>query len=321
MGWLTSTTAHGQVEAGLALGAGCAWRACTCLFGCIWAWNRQRVVEGHRHRRDCGRLALGSDVGLRIHRRLKDGWTLGGGVEWIRREHDIVVVTPTTLGLTCTGHVATDAQFGLSIPFSRGHSYPLGWNDLEVQSSLGLGVEWKTSETVVSQLVQTPGQDHIVQAYQGRTRTSLCLSLPKSGFNDGPEATGWYVGWHWSSPLGRSAWAENTWASGSTARDWHAVYLNLVVNTGPRCSVGACQNHKKARREWAFSCFLCSGCYRSVFGHEVESNGEVVVNEVVAQVVEERTRSVLDVKFSAVQDAEPSMASLRRRLWSLWRRT
>ena len=41
---------------------------------------------------------------------------------------------------------------------------------------------------------------------------------------------GWYLGWHWSSPVGRSAWAENTWASGSTA-GVARNYLNLV-NTG-----------------------------------------------------------------------------------------
>ena len=37
------------------------------------------------------------------------------------------------------------------------------------------------------------------------------------------EKPGWYVGWYWSSPMGRGAWAENTWASGSNAglaRNW-----------------------------------------------------------------------------------------------------
>ena len=39
-------------------------------------------------------------------------------------------------------------------------------------------------------------------------------------------------------------------------------------------------------------------------GHEVESYGEVVVNEVVAEVFKERPRSVFDVEFSANFGAE-----------------
>lgn len=91
-------------------------------------------------------------------------------------------------------------------------------------------MEWKTSETVVSQLVQTDGADHVIQAYQGRTRFVTVPVLAEVGLQKAAEKdrAGWYVGWFWSSPLGRDAWAENTWQSGSVsglARNW----LNLVV--------------------------------------------------------------------------------------------
>ena len=98
------------------------------------------------------------------------------------------------------------------VPVLGGIRVPLGWNSLELQTCVGLGLEWKTSETVVSQLVQTAGADHIVQAYQGRTRYVTLpvmaeVGLQRRATKDQP---GWYVGWYWSSPLGRDAWAENT---------------------------------------------------------------------------------------------------------------
>ena len=101
-----------------------------------------------------------------------------------------------------------------------------------MQSSFGVAIEWKTSETVVSQLVQTEGQDHVVQAYQGRTRYAALPIVAEIGIQRRAKKkqAGWYLGWLWSSPVGRSAWAENTWASGSTA-GVARNYLNMV-NTG-----------------------------------------------------------------------------------------
>ena len=104
---------------------------------------------------------------------------------------------------------------------------------LKCNQAFGVAVEWKTSETVVSQLVQTEGQDHMWSRHIKAERvTPPCPSSRKSASNAGPRRSkpGWYVGWHWSSPIGRSAWAENTWASGSTA-GVARNYLSLV-NTG-----------------------------------------------------------------------------------------
>ena len=229
MGWLTSTTAHGQVEAGLPWELDVLGR----MHIPLGALGMEPTLVQGEGIEAVWSPRLGSDLGLRIHRRLKDGWTLGGGLEWIRREHDIVVAySNDSLGWTALDTLPGMRSLAYRIPFLGGIRIPMGWKDLEVQSSIGVAVEWKTSETIVSQLVQTDGQDHIVQAYQGRTRYVTLPIIAEIGIQRRAKKKqpGWYVGWHWSSPIGRSAWAENTWASGSTA----GVARNFLslVNTG-----------------------------------------------------------------------------------------
>ena len=81
---------------------------------------------------------LGSDLGLRIHRRLKDGWTVGGGLEWIRREHDIVVAySNDSLGWTALDTLPGMRSLAYRIPFLGGIRIPMGWKDLECNRALG----------------------------------------------------------------------------------------------------------------------------------------------------------------------------------------
>ena len=226
-GWLTSTTAHGQVEAGL------PWE-----LDVVTRVHLPSDALGMQPTRVTGRglnatwsPRVGSEMGLRIHRRLKEGWTLGGGVEWIRREHGLVVeYVNDTLAIATVDTLPQMRSLAYRLPLVAGIRVPLGYNELEIQASGGLGVEWKTSETVVSQLSQDGGVDRVVQAYQGRTRFITVPIMAEVGLQKRAKEgrPGWYAGWFWSSPLGRDAWAENTWASGSIsglARN----YLNLVV--------------------------------------------------------------------------------------------
>ena len=81
MGWLTSTTAHGQVEAGLPWELDVVARAHvpSDALGMQPTFVEDRGIDATWAPR------FGTEFGLRIHRRLKEGWTLGGGVEWVRR--------------------------------------------------------------------------------------------------------------------------------------------------------------------------------------------------------------------------------------------
>lgn len=227
LGWLTSTTAHGQVESGL------PWEldVVTRVHVPSEALGMEPTIVVGQGLNATWTPKVGAEFGLRIHRRLKDGWTLGGGVEWVRREHALVVgYVNDTVGVSTSDTLPQMRSLAYRIPLLGGIRIPIGFNDLEIQASGGLGLEWKTSETVVSQLVQTAESNRVVQAYQGRTRYVTLPVLAEVGvqrraMGDRP---GWYVGWYWSSPLGRDAWAENTWTAGSTsglARNW----LNLVV--------------------------------------------------------------------------------------------
>ena len=184
------TTAHGQVEAGLPWELDVVARVHVPIdaLGMVPTTVEGQGIDAIWSPR------FGSDVGLRIHRRLKDGWTLGGGVEWIRREHDIVVAySNDSLALSALDSLPGMRSLAYRIPFLGGIRIPLGWNDLEVQSSIGVGVEWKTSETIVTQLVQTEGQDHIVQAYQGRTRYVTMPVIARLDSTPGHEETTWVV--------------------------------------------------------------------------------------------------------------------------------
>ncbi|MDA0939883.1 MAG: hypothetical protein O2990_02665 [Bacteroidetes bacterium] len=227
LGWLTSTTALGQVESGL------PWEldVVSRIHVPSDALGMEPTVVIGQGVSATWIPKVGTEFGLRIHRRLKEGWTLGGGVEWVRREHALVVgYVNDTIGVATSDTLPQMRSLAYRIPVLGGIRVPIGFNDLEIQASGGLGLEWKTSETVVSQLVQTAGADHIVQAYQGRTSYVTVPILAEVGLQRraSGDRPGWYVGWYWSSPLGRDAWAENTWTSGSTsglARNW----LNLVV--------------------------------------------------------------------------------------------
>lgn len=227
LGWLTSTSAHGQASSGL------PWEldVVSRIHVPNDAMGMEPTVVMGQGLEAVWSPKWGHELGLRIHRRLKDGWTLGGGLEWVRREHAITLFyLNDTIGVMSLDTLPQMRSLAYRLPVVAGIRVPLGWENLELQASGGLGLEWKTSETVVSQLVQAEGADHIVQAYQGRTRYLTLPVLAEIGLQRQAEKTrpGWYVGWYWSSPLGRDAWAENTWTSGSVsglARNW----LNLVV--------------------------------------------------------------------------------------------
>ncbi len=224
LGWLTASSAHAQPD-------GLPWELDVVARVHVPQLGMEPTLVQGQGIDATWTPRLGNELGLRIHRRLKDGWTLGGGIEWVRREHGLVLAYRNdTVGVQTQDTLPAMRSLAYRIPLLAGIRVPLSWNGLELQASGGLGLEWKTSETVVSQLVQTEGADHVIQAYQGRTRFVTVPVLAEVGLQKAAEKdrAGWYVGWFWSSPLGRDAWAENTWQSGSVsglARNW----LNLVV--------------------------------------------------------------------------------------------
>ncbi|MGB1636456.1 MAG: hypothetical protein ACPHBR_06705, partial [Flavobacteriales bacterium] len=164
LGWLTASSAHAQPD-GLPWELDVVARVHVPHLGMAPTLVQGQGIDASWTPR------LGNELGLRIHRRLKDGWTLGGGIEWVRREHSLVLAYRNdTVGVQTQDTLPSMRSLAYRIPLLAGIRVPLNWNGLELQASGGLGLEWKTSETVVSQLVQTDGADHVIQAYQGRTR-------------------------------------------------------------------------------------------------------------------------------------------------------
>ena len=227
VGWLTSTSAQAQVESGLPWELDVVGRMHVPLeaMGMGPTVTLGQGVEGFWTPK------TGTEFGLRIHRRLKEGWTVGSGLEWVRREHGLIVhFASDSLGIDTRDTLPNMRSLAYRLPVMGGVRVPLGWKAREIQASVGLGLEWKTSETIVSALIQGEEVDRVVQAYQGRTRFVTVPVMAEVGLQQRSEKDqpGWYVGWFWSSPLGREAWAENAWTSGSNsgvARNW----LPLVV--------------------------------------------------------------------------------------------
>ena len=225
-GWLTSTSAHGQTQ-------GLPWELDVVgrMHLPVKAMGMEPTLVQGQGLTATWDPGFGTELGLRIHRRLRDGWTLGGGLEWVRREHRIVVQFENdSLGLSTVDTLPQMRSLSYRLPFLSGIRIPLGWKDIELQASGGVAVEWKISETIVSEFNQAAGADHVVQAYQGRTRYVVVPVLAEIGIQRRAkkEKPGWYVGWYWSSPMGRGAWAENTWTSGSNS-DFARNWLSQVV--------------------------------------------------------------------------------------------
>ena len=109
---------------------------------------------------------------------------------------------------------AFDAESGLSCSGIGRNTGPLGWNSLGANMRrAGAGME--DEETVVSQLVQTAGADHIVQAYRGHPIRDTASHGGEPSTSGDERPTRVVRRMVLVQPLGRDAWAENTWTSGS----------------------------------------------------------------------------------------------------------
>ena len=227
LGWLTSTSALGQVESGMPWELDIVGRVHvpSDLFG-----MEPTVLEDYGIAATWSPIS-GTEFGLRIHRRLKEGWTVGGGLEHVRREHCVVVeFNNDSLGIASMDTMPQMRSLAYRIPLVAGIRLPLGWKELEWMASGGVGLEWKTSETVVDELIPSGGTNRVVEAFQGRTRYLSVPVMAELGLQRRAQKDrlGWYIGWYWSSPLGNDAWVENTWASGFVAGRARG-FIDLVV--------------------------------------------------------------------------------------------
>ena len=226
LGWLTSISAHAQSP-------GLPWEldVVTRMHVPVQALGMEPVDGTTQGLTSTWTPQFGSEFGLRIHRRLREGWTLGGGIEWVRREHLVMsAYANDTLGIATLDTLPQLRSLAYRLPFLGGIRIPLGWNGTELQASGGVALEWKTSETIASMLIQTAEDDRVLQAYQGRARFVTVPVLAEIGIQKAAEneKPGWYVGWFWSSPMGRGTWAETTWTSGSLSA-LSRIWLPQVV--------------------------------------------------------------------------------------------
>ena len=133
MGWLTSTTAHGQVEAGLPG----SWMSLRRMHIPVGALGMEpTLVQGQ------GIEAVWSprlDLIWGPHPPSIERWMdLGGGLEWIRREHDIVVAyNNDSLGWSVLDTLPACAVLAYRIPFLGGIRFPLGGMTLKCNRALG----------------------------------------------------------------------------------------------------------------------------------------------------------------------------------------
>ena len=216
LGWLTSTTAHAQPS-------GLPWEldVVSRVHVPVQALGMEPADGTTQGLTSTWTPRVGTEFGLRIHRRLREGWTLGGGIEWVRREHLVALAyTNDTLGMATVDTLPQLRSLAYRLPVLGGSPDPFGGGtERSCRRAAAWRWKWKTSETIASMLVQTAEDDRVLQAYQGRARFVTVpvlaeIGIQKAAENDKP---GWYVGWFWSSPMGRGTWAETTWTSGSVS--------------------------------------------------------------------------------------------------------
>ena len=183
-GWLTATSAHGQFEAGLPWELDVVGRmhVPSDAFGMEPTNVLGQGIDATWTPR------VGTEMGLRIHRRLKDGWTLGGGVEWVRREHGLVVsYTNDTLGLATADTLPQMRSLAYRLPLLGGIRVPLGYNDSRFRPVSVWGWSGRPARPWSVNWSKPRAPTTLSKRIRAERGTSLSLSWQKSDFSVAPK--------------------------------------------------------------------------------------------------------------------------------------
>ena len=145
---------------------------------------------------------IGQEFGMRLHYRLKENWSFGTGIQWIRRNYSIDFhYQNDTLAINDFDTIPRLTTVGYRIPIFAETRVPLGLGYF-VSATAGLGIDIKPSDSFVI--------NDNYEAYLGRVRWASLPMLAEIGLYKEPERDkpGWYIGVYWSKGVGKSIWVE-----------------------------------------------------------------------------------------------------------------
>jgi uncharacterized membrane protein (DUF441 family) len=152
--------------------------------------------------------------GVRVTNRLRESWTIGSGIMWMRRNYSITLdYANDTLGINTTDTISLLRATCYRIPIIAETRVELG-NGYFITAAGGVGVEFSPSDAFVNGFTSgTPSRDY--EAYLGRINWGSIPIMAEFGFEKEPRADvpGYYLGVFWSRSIGDAYWVENVWQS------------------------------------------------------------------------------------------------------------
>jgi hypothetical protein len=157
---------------------------------------------------------LGQSFGVRVNHRLRESWTIGSGILWMRRNYSInLAYVNDTLGINTQDTIHTLRASSYRIPIIAETRVELG-NGYFITAAGGLAVEFSPSDAFVNGYTpDSPTRDY--EAYLGRRNWGSIPIMAEFGFEKAPsvDVPGFYFGFFWSRSIGDAYWVEHVWAS------------------------------------------------------------------------------------------------------------
>ena len=174
--------------------------------------------------------------GVRINNRLRESWTLGTGIMWIRRNYSIDIhYANDTLSINTSDTIPLLRSMSYRIPIIAETRVELG-NGFFVTAAGGVGIEFVPSNTFqngytdASPESSNPSRDY--SAKLGRRHAASIPFMAELGIQREPkgEDPGFYLGLFWSRSIGRDFGVINTWQAQSSALvKWEGTFASTLA--------------------------------------------------------------------------------------------
>jgi hypothetical protein len=156
---------------------------------------------------------LSQTMGVRINHRLRESWTFGTGITWMRNNYSIQMhYQNDTLGLNTTDTIPLLRAMVYRIPLVAETRVPLG-EGFFITAAAGVGIEFSPSNFFAYGSTQNGSQVRDYEGFLGRYRWGSLPMLAEFGFEKQPKGddAGYYFGVFWSRSILDDYWVENVW--------------------------------------------------------------------------------------------------------------
>lgn len=174
--------------------------------------------------------------GVRINNRLKESWTIGTGIMWIRKNYSIdIQYLNDTLNINTSDTIPLLRSLSYRIPIIAETRVKLG-NGYFVTAAGGVGVEFVPSNNYQNGYSEgDPALSEPARDYDAKLGRRSWVSLPfmaELGIQKEPkgENPGFYFGVFWSRAILKDSGVRNTWQSQSNALvSWEDTFASTLA--------------------------------------------------------------------------------------------